>query len=82
MDDTNRRNNSPSRRNNSQPSPAPGDGTCLGQTCLKWQANGELSSVDLQHVLDRLLQNDQGASHINECEFSCDREGPQTECKL
>lgn len=32
---------------------------CLGRTCLKWSADGELTSVDLLLVLDRLAQVDQ-----------------------
>ena len=30
------------------------DGTCLGITCLKWAADGELSERDVQLVLQRL----------------------------
>jgi len=33
--------------------------SCLGRTCLKWSADGELSSLDLALVLDRLAQVDQ-----------------------
>jgi hypothetical protein len=32
---------------------------CLGRTCLKWSADGELTSVDLILVLERLAQVDQ-----------------------
>ncbi len=32
---------------------------CLGRTCLKWSADGELTSVDLLLVLERLAQVDQ-----------------------
>lgn len=33
--------------------------TCLGRTCLKWGDDGELTSVDLLLVLERLAQVDQ-----------------------
>jgi hypothetical protein len=32
---------------------------CLGRTCLKWTADGELTSLDLILVLNRLAQVDQ-----------------------
>jgi len=32
--------------------------TCLGGTCLKWSADGELSALDLGLVLERLAQVD------------------------
>jgi hypothetical protein len=41
--------------------------SCLGQTCLKWQADGELSPVDRQAILDRLLQVDGCSPHGEEC---------------
>lgn len=34
------------------------DGTCLGITCLKWAADGELSERDLQLVLQRMCRDD------------------------
>jgi hypothetical protein len=40
-------------------SPVPTQLSCLGRTCLKWQANGELTDLDLQLVLERLAQADQ-----------------------
>jgi hypothetical protein len=43
------------------PSPSPyttADGTCLGSTCLKWAADGELSELDVQLVLQRLRRAD------------------------
>lgn len=39
-------------------------GSCLGRTCLKWQANGELTPLDLQLVLERLAQVDQDATAL------------------
>jgi hypothetical protein len=38
-------------------SPAASD--CLGRTCLKWGADGELTAQDLSLVLQRLAQVDQ-----------------------
>jgi hypothetical protein len=42
-------------------------GDCLGQTCLKWQSNGELSAADRHLVLERLLQADGCPSPLMEC---------------
>ena len=39
-------------------------GSCLGRTCLKWSADGELTSIDLLLVLDRLAQVDQQVSSL------------------
>ena len=33
--------------------------TCLANTCLKWGANGDLTALDLDLVLERLAQVDQ-----------------------
>jgi hypothetical protein len=33
--------------------------SCLGRTCLKWRADGELTALDLGLVLERLAQVDQ-----------------------
>jgi hypothetical protein len=38
--------------------------TCLGRTCLKWSADGELTSLDLLLVLERLAQVDQEVSGL------------------
>lgn len=40
---------------------------CLGQTCLTWQSDGELSPEDRQLVLERLLRADGCASAAVEC---------------
>lgn len=40
---------------------------CLGQTCLSWQSDGELSPEDHQLVLTRLLQGDDCAAGSREC---------------
>lgn len=37
---------------------------CLGRTCMKWTASGELSTLDLQGVLQRLAQVDVEASGL------------------
>ena len=34
-------------------------GDCLGRTCLKWSADGELTALDRSLVLQRLAQVDQ-----------------------
>jgi hypothetical protein len=38
--------------------------SCLGRTCLKWGADGELSAVDKQLVLQRLALEDKIASDL------------------
>ena len=40
---------------------------CLGQTCLSWQSDGELSPEDRQLVLERLLLVDGCAVGTREC---------------
>jgi|LakMenEpi03Aug12_release.lakeMendotaPanAssembly.Ray.scaffolds.fasta_scaffold4199756_1 hypothetical protein len=40
---------------------------CLGQSCLKWQPNGDLSPEDRRLVLERLLRADGCASASTEC---------------
>lgn len=39
-----------------------GSVSCLGRTCLKWQADGELTPLDLRLVLERLALVDQDAT--------------------
>lgn len=41
------------------PPAASGAVDCLGRTCLKWGADGELTAQDLSLVLERLAQVDQ-----------------------
>ena len=43
---------------------APVAADCLGRTCLKWSADGELTSIDLLLVLERLAQVDQQVSSL------------------
>lgn len=39
-----------------------GSVSCLGRTCLKWEADGELTPLDLRLVLERLALVDQDAT--------------------
>ena len=39
---------------------------CLGRTCLKWGADGELTSVDLHLVLERLARVDPQVTAVHE----------------
>ncbi|MCP9784348.1 hypothetical protein KBY83_13680 [Cyanobium sp. WKJ7-Wakatipu] len=40
--------------------------TCLGRTCLKWGADGELTNQDLSLVLERLAQVDQELTTLHQ----------------
>jgi len=44
---------------------------CLGRTCLKWGADGELTSVDLILVLERLAQVDQEVTGLRTDSLDC-----------
>ena len=44
--------------------PLPGDGVCLGRTCLAWEADGELKQNDVQLILERLCQVDEQACRV------------------
>jgi hypothetical protein len=46
--------------------------TCLGRTCLKWGADGELTALDLNLVMERLAQVDQDVAALRQA--SLDRE--------
>ena len=48
------------------PDPAPEAKDCLGRTCLKWGADGELTAQDLSLVLERLAQVDQQVTALNQ----------------
>jgi hypothetical protein len=39
-------------------------GCCIGLTCLKWSADGELSAFDLRFVLSRLARVDRHVAAI------------------
>ena len=41
--------------------------TCLGSTCLKWTRDGDLSSVDLHHVLELLSSADSSVAIMGNC---------------
>jgi hypothetical protein len=45
---------------------------CLGQTCLHWHSDGELSEEDRLLVFERLLQADGCSSAWGECWVSSD----------
>lgn len=40
------------------------DDACLGRTCMKWSANGELTDLDFQLVLERLGAVDAALGHV------------------
>ena len=40
--------------------------TCLGRTCLKWGADGELTALDRELVLERLAQVDRGVAELRQ----------------
>ncbi len=44
--------------------PLPGDGVCLGRTCLAWEPDGELKQNDVQLILQRLCQVDAQACQV------------------
>lgn len=39
---------------------------CLGRTCMKWGADGELTANDLALVLERLAQVDGAVTAVNQ----------------
>ena len=47
-------------------------GCCLGRTCLKWGADGDLTPLDLDLVLERLAQVDQDVAALRQA--TLDRE--------
>ena len=47
----------------------PIDRDCLGRTCLKWSADGELTALDLCLVLQRLAQVDQEVTALRTDSF-------------
>ena len=44
---------------------------CLGRTCLKWTADGELTSLDLILVLNRLAQVDLEVTGLRTGSLDC-----------
>jgi len=45
--------------------------SCLGRTCLKWSADGELTALDLGLVLERLAQVDQELTGLRTGSLDC-----------
>ena len=45
---------------------------CQRRSCLKWEANGELSALDQAHLIELLMQEDPELQQENQCELSCD----------
>jgi hypothetical protein len=43
---------------------SPSTSNCLGRTCLKWGADGELTELDLNLVIARLAQVDQDVAAL------------------
>ena len=43
----------------------PARGDCLGSTCMKWTASGELSEIDLHRVMERLARVDENLDAID-----------------
>lgn len=52
--------------NHGQTGPAERD-DCLGSTCMKWTASGELSSVDLGLIMERLSSVDANLKGTSSC---------------
>jgi hypothetical protein len=42
---------------------------CLGRTCMKWGADGELTANDLALVLERLAQVDGAVTAVNQSDW-------------
>ena len=40
-------------------------GDCLGSTCMKWTASGELSELDLHRVMERLARVDANVVEVD-----------------
>ena len=40
---------------------------CIGSTCMKWSANGELSTLDLALIMERLSAVDANLSVMHAC---------------
>ncbi|MCT0206857.1 hypothetical protein [Synechococcus sp. CS-1332] len=47
-----------------KPEEALGHLTCLGRTCMKWRENGELTELDFQLILQRLVNVDEQAGGL------------------
>lgn len=42
------------------------DQTCMGRTCMKWGANGDLTALDLAVVMARLAQVDRDVAALQQ----------------
>jgi len=42
------------------------DQTCMGHTCMKWGANGDLTALDLAVVISRLAQVDRDVAALQQ----------------
>lgn len=40
--------------------------SCLGRTCLKWGADGELTALDMELIMERLAQVDQDVASLRQ----------------
>lgn len=40
--------------------------SCLGRTCMKWRQDGELTELDFQLILQRLVEVDAQAAELRE----------------
>ncbi|MGL6135008.1 MAG: hypothetical protein ACRC1L_12590 [Prochlorococcaceae cyanobacterium] len=47
--------------------------SCLGRTCLKWGADGQLTALDLDLVLERLAQVDQDVAALRQATLDRER---------
>ena len=45
-------------------------GDCLGSTCMKWIASGELSELDLHRVMERLARVDENLDAIDSTQLA------------
>ena len=45
--------------------------SCLGRTCMKWAADGELTALDLELVLQRLAHVDQAVATLRQTSLDC-----------
>ena len=55
---------------------------CQRRSCLKWDANGELSALDHAHLIDLLMQADAELQQDDHCELSCDRSASEDDQPL
>lgn len=57
--------------------------TCLGRTCMKWSADGELTEIDFQLIMERLVSSDQNYRDVVEAEgLACHQLRPVNRTQL